>query len=363
VGVPFQYNVAVLNLSAKPQTGLQLRELIVNPYPSLQDFIRLSTPAPKQPKRPLTQPPRRVYSSWFRYVAQQRKGITQAIALPTLPPQRSTEVTVEVMPLQRGLLHLKGFSLTCPDPLGLVNTCRTVPLPETVLILPKRYPLPPINLPGLRRYQSGGVALSSAVGETEEFRSLREYQPGDAPRNIHWKSWAKVGKPIVKEAQDEYFVRHALVLDTFIDEGSGESDAERLEAAVSIAASFASQVQSQDALLDLLFVGLDSHCFTVGRSLGQTERMLEILAAVQPCPAQSFAELIPAVLQRLPQMSSCICIFLRWDATRQTLVQRLRQQQVPVLVLLLQGDDLPAELAAHIRVLHLDNLQAELLAL
>ena len=72
------------------------------------------------------------------------------------------------------------------------------------------------------RYQEGGVALAANIGRSEEFVSLREYRHGDPVRHIHWRSWAKTGKPIVKEFEDEFFVRHALVLDTFTDEPNSE---------------------------------------------------------------------------------------------------------------------------------------------
>ena len=39
---------------------------------------------------------------------------------------------------------------------------------------------------------------------------------GDPLRKIHWRSWARRGKPVVKEYQEEYFSRIALVLDTFL---------------------------------------------------------------------------------------------------------------------------------------------------
>jgi len=108
------------------------------------------------------------------------------------------------------------------------------------------------------RYQEGGVALAANVGRSDEFVALREYRRGDPLRHIHWRSWAKTGKPIVKEFEDEFFVRHALVLDTF----DGEPNSEVLEEAVSVAASFACTVLTQESLLDLLFVGNQSYCFT-----------------------------------------------------------------------------------------------------
>src|SRR5207237_287835 len=80
---------------------------------------------------------------------------------------------------------------------------------------PPRHPVRRFTLAGARRFQKGGVSLASRVGESEEFVSLRDYRPGDPLRLIHWKSWARRGRPVVKEFQDEFFVRYGLVLDTF----------------------------------------------------------------------------------------------------------------------------------------------------
>ena len=110
---------------------------------------------------------------------------------------------------------------------------RKLPLPQSILILPKRHPLPAFQLPGAVKYQQGGVSMASSVGESEEFVALREYRAGDPLRRLHWKSFAKFGKPIVKEFQDEFFVRHALLLDTF----GAHATTDLFEDAVSVAAS------------------------------------------------------------------------------------------------------------------------------
>ena len=164
-----------------------------------------------------------------------------------------------------------------------------------MLILPKRYPLPPIALPGALRYQEGGVALAANVGRSEEFVALRDYRHGDPLRHIHWRSWAKTGKPIVKEFEDEFFVRHALVLDTFNDEPHSEV----FEEAVSVAASFACTILTQESLLDLLFVGNQSYCFTAGRGLAHADQMLEILASVKHCADKKFEALEHLVLNHV----------------------------------------------------------------
>jgi uncharacterized protein (DUF58 family) len=91
-----------------------------------------------------------------------------------------------------------------------------------VLILPRRYPLPAIALPGTAKYHEGGVALAASVGQSEEYVALRDYRHGDPLRHIHWRSWARVGKPVVKEFEDEFFVRHALMFSGARPHQSGE---------------------------------------------------------------------------------------------------------------------------------------------
>ncbi len=248
---------------------------------------------------------------------------------PPLPPHGEGTASLELVPLRRGILQFTGVTVARPDPLGLFRSFRRVPAPQKVLILPKRYPLPPIALPGQMKYQEGGVALAANVGSSEEFVALRDYRHGDPLRHIHWRSWAKTGKPIVKEFEDEFFVRHALVLDTFTDEPHSEV----LEEAVSVAASFACAIVSQESLLDLLFVGNQSYCFTAGRGLAHADQMLEILASVKNCADKKFDVLDHLVLNHVSLVSGCICVLQKWDDARKQFVGKLKALGVPLLAL------------------------------
>jgi uncharacterized protein (DUF58 family) len=234
-------------------------------------------------------------------------------------------------------LRFAGLTLARPDPLGLFRALSTVPLPQTVLILPKRYALPAIALPGIVKYQEGGVALAASVGQSDEYVALRDYRHGDPLRHIHWRSWARVGKPVVKEFEDEFFVRHALVLDTFTD----RQQSEVFEEAVSVAASFACTLPTQESLLDLLFVGPQSYCFTAGRGVAHVEQMLEILASVRACFDQPFQALEHLVLGHVKAVSGCICVLMAWDEARRAFIGKLKALGVPVLALVIvaPGED------------------------
>ena len=190
-----------------------------------------------------------------------------------------------------------------------------------------------MSFPGTLKYQDGGVALASNVGQSDEFVSLRDYRHGDPLRHIHWRSWAKAGKPVVKEFEDEFFVRHALVLDTF----SENPYSEIFEEAVSVAASFACAIQTQESLLDLLFVGPQSYCCTAGRGLAHTDQMLEILASVRACTEQTFGALEHLVLNHISAVSGCICVLLAWDEQRRKFIEKLKALGVPLLVLIIVG--------------------------
>ncbi len=322
-GQPLPYQVVVKNLTAQTQAGLTLLDDLADPRPPFDEWLAFQL-AESRRIRPFRVSQRRERNPF-------RRATLKPAEIPPLPAKGEGTVSLELVPLRRGILKFAGVTVARPDPLGLFRSFRKVPAPQTVLILPKRYPLPPIALPGQMKYQEGGVALAANVGRSEEFVALRDYRHGDPLRHIHWRSWAKTGKPIVKEFEDEFFVRHALVLDTFTD----EPHSELLEEAVSVAASFACTVLTQESLLDLLFVGNQSYCFTAGRGLGQADQMLEILASVQNCADKKFDALEHLVLRHLSVVSGCICVLQRWDDARRKFVDKLKSLGVPVMVLVI----------------------------
>lgn len=326
VGEALSYCVTVENCSRKTQRDLVLMENLQVKFPSYAEFRRVRQPGEEQ-------------QNWFdravgyprwAWLMRQRLGIDASEhALAPLPPGKEAELSVTMIPLRRGYIRFAGAIIARPDPFGLFRALAGAAAKDALLVLPRRYPVPEIELRGSRRYQQGGVALASSVGDAQEFFSLRDYRPGDPLRHIHWRTWARLGEPVVKKYQDEYFVRHALVLDTFVTTLENPV----FEDAVSVAASFAYSIQQQDALLDLMFVGTEAYRFTSGRSLASIDSMMEILACVEPCPDKPFAELQHLVTHHASQLSGAICILLSWDEARRAFISALRGVGVPLLVL------------------------------
>jgi uncharacterized protein (DUF58 family) len=170
---------------------------------------------------------------------------------------------------------------------------------------------------------------------------LRDYRPGDPLQRIHWKSFARAARPVVKEYQDEYFERHALVLDTFAHAG----DERNFEEAVSIAASFAYTIETSECLLDLMFVGAESYSYTAGRGKLSASGLLDILAGVQPCRDRPVTVLTEAILAKRRALTGCICVLLAWDEPRRQLARALLAQGLALRVIAVSAtppDDRPA---------------------
>ena len=330
VGFKLSYRVTITNKSRVKETGLLFLEEIAHPKFSLAEFRQIIKAASKKGSiNSLIY----IYYRWLKTISRQKKAKTKAIALPTLKAQSTTEVKGEIIPTHRGVVRLKGITILRPDPFNLFNASRTIHQPGSLLVLPKRYQLPTIQLPGSRVAQSGTISQAASKGDSAEFVALRDYRPGDPLRKIHWKSWAKTGKPIVKVEQSEFFVRQALILDTF----QSADRSEILEEAIAVAASFACNLQTQESLLDLMFVGLDSYSFPAD-SFGNDERMLEILAGVT-AQDNTCDSLTAAIAQKASMLSSCICILIGWDEHRQKLISYLQKLNIPLLILLITEDE------------------------
>ncbi|MFO1318326.1 MAG: DUF58 domain-containing protein [Burkholderiales bacterium] len=330
VGARATYTVS-LSAGAGGATALQLRDEFETRFPDAAQFR-----AAGQWQDTATNAfDRRVgFLRWLSLTERLRGGTIAPVALASLRASASVDVTLAFSPTRRGVIRFAALRLLRPDPLGLVNATWRVGLPQDLVVLPRIHPVPRLALPGTRRRHRGENRTVPQVGESQEFLQLRDYRAGDPVRRIHWPSSARAGRLVVKETGEEFFARHALVLDTFAD-GIGD---DVFEAAVSVAASVAGGLDLGEAFLDLMFV--DDRVVTVsaGRQGAVPLSLLRELAFVSAASRGSFADLQARVLARSPEISACIHVFLSLDAPRAALVKALASRGIVQLVLAVDCD-------------------------
>jgi uncharacterized protein (DUF58 family) len=251
--------------------------------------------------------------------------------------RQPTEVVVELQPLKRGRFQIPGPTVRAADPLRLVLT-REVSVPDqTVVVYPRFYSMEEFLVPAGRRYQPGGIPLASNTADAIEFVGTREYREGDPLKNIHWRSWARRGKPVVKEYQEEYFARIALILDTFVPEDATPRDAQAFEAAISVVASIADFFSRSEYIVDILAAGPDIYEVSAGRSLAYLENILDVLACLEPCPQPPFQGITPTLFEKLGQITTVVAVLLDWDAPREAFLRRVKSLGTAVRVLMVRG--------------------------
>ncbi|MFM9969068.1 MAG: DUF58 domain-containing protein [Burkholderiales bacterium] len=354
-GEPLEYRLRVRNLGAREQRGLGVFEDFEFSYPTREEFRLAREPGAKRNRIDEAMG----FYTWNWLLAQRRNGVVAPKEAPTIAAGSEAAVNMRLEAKCRGVVRFAGVSIARTDPLRLCRAFFCVSAPQSVLVLPRRYRLPPFALPGRRLYQPGGVTQAAASGDSEEFFGLRDYQPGDPMQRIHWKSFARVGRPIVREYQTEFIERHALALDTAFS-AQGEA---AFEEAVSVAASFVYTLDTQECLLDMLFIGDKTHSYSAGRGLLRTEYLLEVLAGVTRQEGDVLPRLGAAVRERRGQLSSCILVLAGWDEPRRVLVDSLRRAGLNLLVLAVVSDLLQIDPALGIRTIRVGNVQQDLFSL
>ena len=235
-----------------------------------------------------------------------------------------TEVRATFEATRRGRYLIPGPTLRRTDPLRLV-TGRALSIPDQLLLVyPRFFKYDEFSIPIGRRYQPGGIPLSSNLGESIEFVGTREYREGDPIRNIHWRSWARRGEPVVKEYMEEYFCRIAIILDTFSTPRPRPADERAFEASISVVASIADFFSRSEYVVDILAAGPDLYEVSAGRSLAYLENILDVLSCLEPCPDAPFEGVGPALFDKLGQITTVVAVLQDWDDARQDFLRRVK---------------------------------------
>lgn len=245
--------------------------------------------------------------------------LSEQKTIASLPAHDDVETSIEARFSARGQHHLDPFVASALAPFGLVSGPLLGSRGVRFLVVPRIAPVQRLRTPRVHKYQPGGVALASQTGESMELLGLRPYRAGDPVRDIHAKRWARLGAPVVREYQQEYFTRIGVVVDTDIR----HVNEELLESGLSLAAGVLAHLSRGEALIDLLVVGQEIHQMTLGRSLGFLDQALELLAVVEPGPQFDADTLARRLSPYLRQLSCVVFVSLEWSRERQALVDRI----------------------------------------
>lgn len=234
-----------------------------------------------------------------------------------VPDRGSASAKMRARFVARGLHVLDNFTAAAVVPGGLACGPRQSSDEVKLHVVPRVAKVVRLPFVIASRHQPGGVALASKSGEAMDLLGVRPYRPGDPVRDLHARSWARTGVPVVREYQQEYFTRVGVVLDTDV------ADRDRLEAAIELAAGVIAHLARGETLVDVLVVGDRVHELTLGRSLGSLDQALELLATVERGPKLDAAGLLRRLDPFLGRLSSVIMIAMEKGGEREAVEREI----------------------------------------
>ncbi|MEZ5941897.1 MAG: DUF58 domain-containing protein [Planctomycetaceae bacterium] len=256
-----------------------------------------------------------------------------------IPSGDSATLPIVIETSRRGVYAMPPLRPHSTFPFNMMRFGRETVEIAAVHVRPAFHPIESMDLPASSKHQPGGVLIEGRVGASDEYVGNREYTFGQPAHRLDFRAWARLGKPVVREYQDEFCTRIALILDTHVaTKGWRSRNRDSFEAAVKLTASLADGLQSQESVLDLFAAGPELYVFRTTTSVMNFEKVLDLLAAVEPAHKSAFEELSPAVTLQLESVSTMLCVFLDWDNTRASFVESVRQAGCELRVLLVRDE-------------------------
>jgi len=243
-----------------------------------------------------------------------------------LPAGQSVPLAYRAVADRRGVYPFRTVSFSTRFPFGLFHQGRARALPGELVVYPRLGEVAGEFLARARILASSAQRMRGARGE-EEFRNLREYRHGDNPRRIHWKTSAKLGKPLVREMEALAGERALLLLDTRCP-ASGEA---ALEAAVSFAATVARDLMLRGFLVGLAAYAPELAVAAPAKGQAALRALFETLARLEPNPARSLADLVAEPRVRSEERALAIVALRRRDADAEEALDLLQRRQARVL--------------------------------
>ena len=210
---------------------------------------------------------------------------TGEFVVPPLGAHETWDEMFLISSRHRGLINVGPARAVRSDALGLLRRVRMWDEPVLLHVHPRTVRVP-FDATGFQ-LDVEGVATGKLSSSDVSFHALRDYEPGDDRRAVHWQSTARLGKLFVRQYEETHRSHHVIVLDTSRDAW----DHDAFETAVSVAGSLglANLRESRPVSLTTTEGWLPS---------GVAMRMLDALSEVK---ARSFGDLSRRVREAVAQ--------------------------------------------------------------
>ncbi len=175
----------------------------------------------------------------------------------SVPARASRVLSYKITALRRGYFQVGPTVAETGDLLGLHRRFRVITAPTYLLVLPRLIPLAGYDVASSRPI--GEVKVTYRLLEDPTLISgIRQYQPGDPLRSIHWRATARTGEIQCKQYQPTSVAGATLIVDMHTDSNPAHHEPVRSDLAVTAAASICHTLMQMQQPFGLVSNGRDA---------------------------------------------------------------------------------------------------------
>ncbi len=236
---------------------------------------------------------------------------------PSLPIAPAYDLPIrsqyQFRPTRRGRHRWSGATVEGTDALGLITKRRFYETaPAEILVLPAPIPVG-VELPSAAGWGISEAESGQNRGAGIDPWGIRPYVPGDALRQVHWRSTAKTGQLLVREFEAGSHASAAFLIQRTKGSDLGQGVMSSLDLMCGHIAFLSDLFLRQGARIRLL--GLDS-----GQSYGSnTERLAEIQLALVDVQADQSKKLSEDALEHVSALPPGSVVFIMQSVTDESL--------------------------------------------
>jgi uncharacterized protein (DUF58 family) len=239
---------------------------------------------------------------------------------------------------RRGLYTIGPLHLHVADPLGIFPHQYEFPVFTSLYVYPQAPQVDGFDLLEEGTLRHVGQEVVSRAGRSEEFRSIRDYRPGDPLSLIHWPSTARHGRPMVKEFDENIVTDVTIFLDLHRLSLRGLGDVTSIEYMIKAAVATARTAIDRAHRVQVFAVGQQIDHVPPG---GGSPHLLTILDRMTLYRANGDHDFVEEVLKRiafLPRGGTAVLIVsaTNFDLDRmQPVIEQLIEDRMRVITILI----------------------------
>lgn len=223
----------------------------------------------------------------------------------------SADVSYTVEAEKRGAYLLGPTLVSTTDPLGFYPQVQTIAASSEMLVYPAVLALRQMAAASGGTWGQREQDSTAARGGGLDFHGVRDYQPGDELRRVHWRTTARTGKLAVMEYTQGVASNILVALDlhasSYADTGEGRESA--LEYAVKMTAAACDYLLRQNHVLQVVLPALPPPALGDLLTLQDSAELPLLLEALARAEAVSTETLADALLRALPRVPTGATLF------------------------------------------------------